>query len=117
MRDLLFKNLTSENRRRRIIVSSETAEKEGMRTVINRHFVYVVKEANDGKISRPLSHIYVLKESNSSLHQQRFICRLKGSVYAVDKGRMYLILFMHSLNIKLTLAEKKLTESGNEDFS
>jgi hypothetical protein len=102
MRDLLFKNLTSEDKRRRIISSSEIADREGVRTAIQRHFICIVKEVQDNKLRQPLPSIYVLKERNTKEQRERFFCRIKNSVYAVNNGKLFLILFMHSLKINLT---------------
>ena len=101
MRDLIFKNLTSNDRKRRIIASSETIDKQGVRSIIRRHFVCIVKEVKDCPTERPLPYLYVLKERNSKERKEKFFCRIKGSVYAVSGGRLLLILFMHSLKINL----------------
>jgi hypothetical protein len=101
MRDLLFKNITSTDRKRRIIASSEIADKQGVRTIIRRHFVYLVKEIQGGQIQRPLPYLYVLKEQKSKEQKEKFFCRIKGSVCAISNGKLYLILFMHSLKIDL----------------
>jgi len=112
MRDLLFKNLTSSDKRRKILSSSEIMDKEGVRSIIHRHFVCIVKEVNPAFImaknevkesqdSRPLPYLYMLKKHNNKEKQEKFFCRIKGSLYAVNQGRLFLILFMHSLNITL----------------
>ena len=110
MRDLLFKNLTSSDKRKRVIVSTEVAEKSGIRTEIFRHFVCLVKEVKeDGKTTQPLPYLYLLKERKTKQHRQRFLCRIKGSVYAVSNNRLYLIYFAHSLRINL-IALSGITE-------
>jgi hypothetical protein len=102
MRDLVFKNLTSSDRKRRVIVSAETAESPGMRTETVRHFICLVKEIMPDKaMSRPLPYLYVRRERNSREHKQRFFCRIKGSVCIIMNNRGYLIYFAHSLKINL----------------
>ena len=102
MRDLLFKNLTSDDRRRKIIASSEIMEKQGVRSIIRRHFICMVKEVEEGRhIEKPLPHLYILKEHNTKEQKERFFCKIKGSVCAVNKGKLFLIIFMHSLKIDL----------------
>ena len=101
MRDLLFKNLTSSDKKRKIISSSEIADKEGLRNIIQRHFICIIKEVKGGQIEKPLPYLYVLKEHNTKAQREKFFCKLKGSIYAINKGRIYLILFMHSLKITL----------------
>jgi len=102
MRDLVFKNLTSSDRKRRVVVSAETAENSGMRTQTVRHFICLVKEISPDKAkSRPLPYLYVRRERNNREQRQRFFCRIKGSVYIVMNERCYLIYFAHSLKINL----------------
>lgn len=106
MRDLLFKNLTSEDKKRRVIITSEIADKDGVRSVIRRHFVCIVKEAEEDQGQRIAPYIYVLKEHNTKEHREKFFCRIKGSIYAICGERRYLILFTHSLKINLIPAPK-----------
>lgn len=107
MRDLLFRNLTSDDKKRRVIASSEVAEREGIRSTIHRHFVCIVKEVKDAStVEKPAPYLYVLKESNSKLRLQRFFCRVKSSVFTISKGKIYLILYMHSLKISLQESAK-----------
>ena len=101
MRDLLFKNLTSDDRKRRVISSSEITDKEGVRSIIRRHFICMVKEVKSEGIDKPAPYLYVLKEHNSKEHKEKFFCKIKGSVCAVNQGRLFLIVFMHSLRIDL----------------
>ena len=101
MRDLLFKNLTSEDKKRKILTSSEITDKQGVRSIIHRHFVCIVKEIKDKQISKPQPYLYVLKERNNREQREKFFCRIKGSICAVHKDRLFLILFMHSLKISL----------------
>ena len=102
MRDLLYKNLTSSDGKKRILASSEIVDKEGVRSIIRRQFVCMVKEIKDNKMKeKPLPFLYVLKERNTLEQKEKFYCRIKGSVYAVSGGRLFLILYTHSLKIAL----------------
>ena len=104
MRDLLFKNLTSGDRKRRIIASSEIMDRGGVHSVIHRHVICLVKEVRCATIARPLPSVYLLKERNTQEQEERFLCRIKGSAYAVYNGKVYLLLFAHSLHIQLNFA-------------
>lgn len=99
MRDLIFKNLTSTDRSRRVICSSETLDKQGMRTIIRKHFVYKVMEIDDAPKQKPIPQVFVFRVCNHLKQQERFFCRMKASLYAKSKGRIFLILFGHSLKI------------------
>jgi len=101
MRDLIFKNLTSPNKQRRILASSEIVDKEGVRSIIHRHFVCMIKEVKAEQVSRPMPYLYVLRKQNTKDQEEKFFCRMKGSVFATINGRLFLIRFMHSLKINL----------------
>jgi hypothetical protein len=102
MRDLLFKNLTSNDRRKKIITSSEVVDKQGVCSTIHRHFICMVKEIKQGEnIEKPAPYLYVVKNRNTREQRERFFCKIKGSICAVNKGRLFLIVFMHSLKIDL----------------
>jgi hypothetical protein len=110
MRNLLFKNLTSQDRRRKIISSTEIIDKQGVCSIIHRHFVCLVKEVKENKTEKPLPYLYVLKEHNSREQKEKFFCKIKGSVYAISNGRLFLILFMHSLKIDLMAIPQHIRE-------
>lgn len=101
MRDLIFKNLTSGDKKRKVIASSEIMDKQGVRSIIHRHFVCIVREIKDKNMQKPQPYLYILKEHNALKHNEKFFCRIKGSVYAIANGKVFLILFMHSLKISL----------------
>lgn len=101
MRDLLFKNLTSIDNRRKILSSSEIVDKEGIRTVVHRHFVYFVREVAEPPETLEPPYLAVLKERNTKLHYERFYCRMKGSMLVKRDGKTFKINFMHSLKICL----------------
>ncbi len=111
MRDLVFKNLISDEKKRRIISSSEITDNEGVRSIIRRHFVYIVKEINHDEMKKPMPYLYVFKEHNNKELREKFFCRIKGSVYAINKGRPLLILFMHSLKITFVNMPELLKQS------
>jgi len=75
--------------------------KNGVRSIIHRHFVCIIREIKDKQASRPLPYLYVLRKQNSKEQEEKFFCRIKGSICAINKGRLFLILFMHSLKISL----------------
>ncbi|MDP2927291.1 MAG: hypothetical protein Q8N80_00585 [Candidatus Omnitrophota bacterium] len=102
MRDLLYKNLTFPNRGRKIIASSEVADKEGVHSVVRRHFAYIVKPIQSTDVIKPQPYLYVLKERNTKQKRERFFCKIKGSVLAVNQGNFFQILFVHTLSVDLT---------------
>ena len=102
MRDLLYKNLTSEDKKRKIVACSEVFEEGGYRNIVRRHFVCFIKEVLNLPREETAPYLYVLKQRNTREQKERFFCRVKGSVYVTFKKRMYLVLFTHSLKIDLS---------------
>jgi len=112
MRDLLYKNLTFPNRGRKIIASSEVADKEGVHSVVRRHFAYIVKPIKNTEVIKPQPYLYVLKEINTQQKREHFFCKIKGSVLAVNKGNFFQILFVHTLSVELTVSVKLSEKLG-----
>ncbi|MBU0709924.1 MAG: hypothetical protein KJ793_04325 [Candidatus Omnitrophica bacterium] len=111
MRNVFFKNHTSSDKRKRKIASSEIIDRDGIRSIIRRHFVYMVKEVKNNNIDKPEPYLYVLKEKRSNDQKEKFFCRMKGSMYAVMDQRLFLILYMHSLKINLVATGDEICSS------
>jgi hypothetical protein len=101
MRDMVFKNLTSSDKRKRIIVSSEAINKSGINTVIHRHFICLIKEVEQIQAQKPAPYLYVLKEKNKKEKFEKFYCRIKGSLYVNNSGKLLQLRFSHSLKINI----------------
>ncbi|MCK9432928.1 MAG: hypothetical protein PHQ84_05270 [Candidatus Omnitrophica bacterium] len=112
MRDLLYKNLSFPNRGRRIISTAEITDKEGVHSVVRRHFSYIIKPIQKEEVVKPQPYLYLLKERNTKERREHFFCKIKGSVLAVDRGNLFLILFVHTLNINLSTSEKLSEKIG-----
>lgn len=106
MRDLVFKSMTSEDRKKRAISSSEVVDKQGTHSVIHRHFVYLVKELTQGNDSYACAspYLYILREHSNKEQKERFFCKVKGSICVSDDNKSYVVFFTHSLKIDLTPA-------------
>lgn len=102
MRDLLYKNLTSACRGRKIITSAEIADKEGVHSVIRRHFTYFIKPLEQRCHEKQAPYLYVLKEKNTKEKKERFFCKIKGSLIAQNHGKPLCISFIHTLTVQLT---------------
>jgi hypothetical protein len=115
MRNLVFKNLTSHIKKRKIISSSEIVDRQGMHSVIRRHFIGIVKEINDERLFQLPPYVYILKEHNNKEQKERFFCRIKGYMYLRVDERKFVIFFMRSLKITLSVKPQGLapTEVDN----
>lgn len=112
MRDLLYKNLTSADRKRRVIASSEITDKEGVHSVVRRHFSCMIKQVEKSDVVKPAPYLYVLKERNTREKREHFFCKIKGSLLATNKNKIFLVVFIHTLSIQLTANEKLSEQIG-----
>lgn len=112
MKELVFKNITSGNKRRRDLFISETVEDHGVKTVTQRHSIYIIRNCtkfNDPKelmhwqktspINSNKRHIFIFKKRNTKAKEDNFICDVVGNFYAVVKDEVYSIAFKHSFEI------------------
>ncbi|RJO63863.1 MAG: hypothetical protein C4540_05955 [Candidatus Omnitrophota bacterium] len=103
MRDLLFKAITSSDKKRKALSSSETYDRQGVRNVIRRHLVCIAREIKDASsVERPLPYMYVLRIINHKEQKEKFFCRIKGSVLLFNSGKLFIVSFMHSLKISIS---------------
>jgi len=112
MRELLFKNLTSQDKKRKDLYIKEEFEKNGVKTTTQRHSLYIIKSRckfNDPnevlKLQKDASpkcknrHIFIYKMRDTKENKDAFICDVVGNVYAVIKNELYSIAFKHSFEI------------------
>ena len=101
MRDLLFKNLTSQDKRRKILSTTETVDKQGVRSIVQRHFICLVKEVVPGQYNPAPATVNIFKEYKNKEQTGRFFCKIKGCVYTTCNGKYFLVFYAHSLKISL----------------
>ena len=112
MRELLFKNLTSQDKKRKDLYVKEEFEKDGVRTITQRHSLYIIKSRckfNDSnevlKFQKEASpkcrnrHIFIYKIRDTKESKDTFVCDVVGNVYATIKNELYSIAFKHSFEI------------------
>jgi len=73
----------------------------------------MVKQVESANVFKPEPYLFVLKERNTKLKREHFFCKIKGSILAVNKGRLFLILFVHTLSIELIAADSKLIKEAS----
>ena len=114
MREVLFKNLTSAQSRKKDILLKEVFERDGVVARTERRSFYFIKdvmhlpgdeelkkwvdsqEAGQKPVKR---HFHILKEHNDAMGIDKFICKILGIFYAVVDRDIYTIAFMHSFKI------------------
>lgn len=102
MRDMVFKNLTSQDKKKRILWASETIREDGILTKIHKYLIYIVKETEEGEskdVGKP--EIFVTKSKKTNEKTEKFQIKMKGCVYCVANDRCFLVNFCHTLKIDL----------------
>lgn len=102
MRDMVFKNLTSIDKRKRVLWALETFNEEGILTKIHKYLIYIIKEVpvqEDYRNEKP--EVYVLKYRDTRKKKEKFHIRMKGGIYCIAKGKCFFVTFCHTLKIDL----------------
>lgn len=123
MREVIFKDLTSVSSRKKDIFLREVFEKDGIVARTERRCFYFIKEiaqldgedelkkwAHDQDFIKPVSKrsFHIMKEHNDELGEDRLMCKIAGTFYAVVDKVVYTIAFLHSFKVhfmKATLAK------------
>lgn len=116
MKNLIFKNLTSADKKRKTISISEITDSQGIHSIVQRHFVYIAKEVYAERIQNSPSEVRIVKERNTRERRESFFCKVKGQVYISNNDRLFLICFLHSLKIELAVIAEGAEVEVNKNF-
>lgn len=124
MREILFKEIVSDNLRKKNTVVVEVFEKKGVLAKTERRFFYFVKDLtrieDDTELREWIGshniikkegqkHFYIMREHNEKVGIDRVICKITGTCYAIFNNIVYTIGFLHSFKArfdKISLANK-----------
>lgn len=106
MRNLLFRNVTSDDKRRRILASSEFIEQKGVRSCVHRHLVCRIEEMSKAQDFLPRPTLSVVRKQDTRFKLEHFYCRIKGQMYLANNNQVFLVSFIHSLRIELSAIQK-----------
>ncbi|MEK7173283.1 MAG: hypothetical protein AAB740_04920 [Patescibacteria group bacterium] len=101
MHDLIFKNLTSFDRKKRVLLAFERFNKDGVFTEKERKFIYLIREVSSANAVLDPPQLFVVKSVDSKTLQERFFCKIKASLYVQNEKKLFLVRFRHSIRIKL----------------
>ena len=101
MHDIFFRNITSHNKGRRILSSSELTERSGISSRVQRHLVCRVSEVQTADAILPKPTLYVFKKRDRFEKVEIFYCKMKGSMYFALQNKLCLVSFINSLRIQL----------------
>lgn len=115
MREVIFRNLTSSNSRKKDIVLKEVFEKDGVIAKTERRCFYFIRKidhlsqdstldkwvsSHEGGRSPNTRRFHILKEHNDKVNEDRVICRIEGEFFAVVNMTVYTIGFLHYFKVR-----------------
>lgn len=117
MRELIFKTSTSTENKKRDLWVEETVEKDGVLAKTQRRCLYFI--IGKAHIDNPddiesvsalkfhdrankKRHYYILKEHNDANGEDRLVCKISGTFYAVCGNDVYCIAFVHAFKLIFT---------------
>jgi hypothetical protein len=118
MREVIFKDLTSVLSRKKDISLREVFVKDGVTAKTERRCFYLIKDikqlggqdelqkwldsnaATTEKVTGRQFHI--MKEHSDSLGEDKVMCKICGTFYAVVNNCVYTIGFLHSFKVRFT---------------
>jgi hypothetical protein len=123
MREVVFKNLTSVNARKKDIFLREVFEKDGVVAKTERRCFYYItdiihldnqddlqkwldSQGNSGAAGK--RKFYIFREHSDKHGEDRLLCKILGTFHVIVDNMVYAIAFLHSFRVvfvKGTLAK------------
>ena len=118
MRELVFKNLTSKDQKRRDLYMSEAFEKDGIRTVTHKHIMYIIGHSSqiidthkllghNITLQNPppmnIRHVFIFKKRDTKAKTESLTYDVIGRFYAVIGNELYPIAFKQSFEIDFSV--------------
>jgi len=117
MREVLYKNLTGTDSHKRDLCIQERVTSNGITTTIERRCIYLVREkvyvedtsnldelkvlkrAGNARQKRP--HYYILRKYDPHTGEDKLICKVFGTFYAIVGHYVFYIAFAQSFKINM----------------
>ncbi len=101
MREIAFKNITSHQKRRKIISLAEKMERDNCLISSYKTLVYIVSPQTEKVRNLSQPEYYISKFYDSKAKEERFWLRVKGTSYIVQNSSLFKVDFCHSLKIEI----------------
>lgn len=103
MRDMVFKNLTSADKKKRVLWASETINEDGILTRIHKYLIYLIKEIPREEIQKnEKPEIFVTKYRSIKEKCEKLQIKMKGGLYCLSKEKCFHVAYCHTLRIDLS---------------
>lgn len=117
MREVVYKNMVSSNSRVKNIFLQEVFERDGVIAKTERRCFYYIKEITPIREVKDLEkwvdhrnsveplgkrQFHIWKMHNDTVGEDRLICKIIGTFYAIVNNNVYTIAFLHSFKVRFT---------------
>ncbi len=117
MREIVYKNLTANDNKKRDLCIREIISRDDFLATIERRCLYFVRKkvyVEDPKDLKKLEalkmdddawkkkHFHILRNHNTATGEDKLICKLAGTFYAIVKNYVFCIAYVHSFKVDLT---------------
>ena len=117
MREILFKDLTGADHRKHDLCIREVITRNDFMATVERRCIYFVRDCvyvdNPAVMSKfecingnndvwKKKHFHILRNHDSKTGDDKLVCKIAGTLYAVAGHYVFCIAFIHSFKIDLT---------------
>ncbi len=106
MRELLFKNITSLEKGRKILSLTEEFSQNGIFSHVQRRFIFQVKETSNIRKRINPPQFYIFRQQDTAKKEEEIFIKIKGNLYTVNDDKFFKIAFCHSLKINICPSKK-----------
>ena len=92
-----------------MISLSEKSEDKDCKTIVRKHFVYIVSKVNAMEEQLPPPNVYIKKTFKTKQKIENFSFRVKGNFYLTKDRSIFLVGFCHSLKINIEWKQKDIS--------
>lgn len=115
MREVLYKNMVSNNSRVKNIFLQEVFKRDGLIARTERRCFYYIKAVTPVAEVRDLEkwvahkdaaapagkrHFHIFKQHSDVRGEDKLICKIIGTFYAIVGPKVYTIVFLHSFKVR-----------------
>jgi len=117
MREVIFKDLTSIQSRKKDIFLKEVFVKDGVTAKTERRCFYLIKNIKRLGVDEDMQkwldiqndpdkmntrQFHIMKEHSDAMGEDKVICKICGTFFAVINNCIYTIGFLHSFKVSFT---------------
>ena len=122
MRELIFKNLTQVESKKRDVSVEEIVERNGLVSSTKKRSLYFIRGSHKIESQKDLQEwmqkrkvdnaknkkfFHILRNYSDKRKADKLMCKMRGSFYIISDDLVYNIVFVHTIKVKMRKARKK----------